>query len=189
VLKGAGPGTEPVAEEVLERFGGFIQAYESRDLDRLMSYYAPEYRDSNGYGPEYVRRACLWWYQRTVNPYVVSQVREWDTSQAKAGTVRFTAWNLFRATMVWDEPFGYHGRVRIPRHPGERVTWTWKRNARNGWKIIETTPGLPNFGEILWNSRGHDTRHVMSEFADTPASEGQHFKPISADGRTPEKQP
>jgi hypothetical protein len=28
----------------------------------------------------------------------------------------------FRRNMTWDEPFGYHGRVRVPRHDGERVT-------------------------------------------------------------------
>src|ERR1039458_7862360 len=74
------------------------------------------YRDSNGYSTEYVRRAWLWWFQRTVIPYVVTQVRRWDTSRAAEGIISFTAWNRFRATIVWDEPFGYHGRVRIPRH-------------------------------------------------------------------------
>ena len=74
--------------------------------------------------------------------------------------------------MVWDEPFGYHGRVRIPRHEGERVTWTWKQNESGQWKLVRTEPSLPNFGEMLWNSRGHDTNHTMGEFMDTPATRG-----------------
>jgi hypothetical protein len=161
------------AEAVLDAFGGLIAAFEARDLDRLMSFYSPDYRDSNGYSTEYVRRAWLWWYQRTVNPYVVAQVRRWDTSRSAEGIVSFSAWDLFRATIVWDEPFGCHGRVRIPRHEGNRVTWTWKRDPDGFWKLLRTEPALPNFGEMLWNSRGHDVEHDMSEFRDTPASRGK----------------
>jgi Glycosyl hydrolase family 98 len=172
IFTGVQPGREKDAEAVLEDFHGLISAFEAKDLDRLMSFYDPAYRDSNGYSTEYVRRAWLWWYQRTVIPYVVAQVRSWDTSHAADGLISFTAWNRFRGTMVWDEPFGYHGRVRIPRHEGDRVTWTWKRNASGQWKLIRTEPALPNFGEMLWNSRGHDVEHKMSEFSDTPASRG-----------------
>jgi hypothetical protein len=173
IFDGVQIGRELEAETVLTSFRELIVAYETKDLDRLMSFYDPDYRDSNGYTTEYVRRAWLWWFQRTVVPYVVAQVRRWDTSQAAAGLVSFTAWNRFRATMVWDEPFNYHGRVRIPRHKGERVTWTWKRNESGDWKIIRTSPALPNFGEMLWNSRGHDRKHTMDSFADTPASKGK----------------
>jgi len=59
-------------EAVLETFRRLIAAYEGKDLDGLMSFYSPDYRDSNGYSTEYVRRAWLWWYQRTVMPYVVT---------------------------------------------------------------------------------------------------------------------
>ena len=38
--------------------------------------------------------------------------------------------------------------------------------------VANPAPALPNFGEILWNSRGHDVPHTMEEFADTPASKG-----------------
>ncbi len=119
IFDGADPSSRRDAEAVLEAFGGLIAAYEAKDLDRLMSFYSPDYRDANGYSTEYVRRAWLWWYQRTVIPYVVTQVRRWDTSRAAEGIISFNAWNLFRATIVWDEPFGYHGRVRIPRHEGQ----------------------------------------------------------------------
>ena len=158
---------------MLDSFAGLISAFEARDLERLMSYYAPDYRDSNGYSAEYVRRAWLWWFQRTVVPYVVAQVRSWDLSHVADGVVSFTAWNRFRSTMVWDEPFGYHGRIRIPRHPDERVTWTWQRDAVGRWKLLGTAPALPNFGEMLWNSRGHDVHHQMKDFADTPESRGK----------------
>lgn len=172
IFTGVQPGREKDAEAVLETFRGLISAFEAKDLDRLMSFYDPAYRDSNGYSTEYVRRAWLWWYQRTVIPYVVAQVRSWDTSHAADGLISFTAWNRFRGTMVWDEPFGYHGRVRIPRHDDERVTWTWKRDQSGRWKLLRTEPALPNFGEMLWNSRGHDVNHAMDEFSDTPASRG-----------------
>lgn len=172
IFTGVQPGREPAAEAVLEDFRGLIAAFEAKDLDRLMSFYDPAYGDSNGYSTEYVRRAWLWWFQRTVIPYVVAQVRKWDTSRAGDGLISFTAWNRFRGTMVWDEPFNYHGRVRIPRHEGERVTWTWKQNGSGQWKLVRTEPALPNFGEMLWNSRGHDTNHTMGEFMDTPATRG-----------------
>ena len=150
-----------------------MAAYEAKDLDRLMSFYSPDYRDANGYSTEYVRRAWLWWYQGTVIPYVVAQVRRWDTSRAAEGIISFNAWNLFRAAMVWDEPFGYHGRVRIPRHEGQCVNWVWKRDAHGLWKVLHTEPALPNFGEMLWNSRGHDVEHNMKELSNTPASRGK----------------
>ena len=91
-------------------------------------------------------------------------------SRAAEGIISFTAWNRFRATIVWDEPFGYHGRVRIPRLDGDRVTWTWKKDVAGQWKLIRTEPALPNFGEMLWNSRDHDVEHEMKEFTDTPDS-------------------
>jgi hypothetical protein len=172
IFDGVTPANQRDAEAVLENFSGLIKAYEAKDLDHLMSFYATDYRDSNGYSTEYVRRAWLWWYQRTVIPYVVTQVRRWDTSRAAEGVISFTAWNRFRATIVWDEPFGYHGRIRIPRHDGDRVTWTWKRNDQGQWKLIRTEPALPNFGEMLWNSRGHDVQHEIREFGDTPVSRG-----------------
>ncbi len=172
IFTGVQTSHEREAEAVLESFRELIAAFEAKDLDGLMSFYAPDYRDSNGYGTEYVRRAWSWWYQRTVVPYVVAQVRNWDTSRAGDGLISFTAWNRFRGTMVWDEPFGHHGRVRIPRHEGERVTWAWKRNERGQWKLIRTEPALPNFGEMLWNSRGHDVNHTMGEFSDPPAPKG-----------------
>ncbi len=173
IFDGVQQGHEKEAEAVLETFRGLIAAFEAKDLDCLMSFYAPDYRDNNGYSTEYVRRAWLWWYQRIVIPYVVAQVREWDTSRAAEGVISFTAWNRFRGTMLWDEPFGYHGRVRIPRHDGERVTWIWKRNESGQWKLVSTSPALPNLGEMLWNSRGHDVEHKMEEFLDTPRSSGR----------------
>ncbi len=173
LFDGVEKGREKEAATVLESFSGLINAFEAKNLDRLMSFYDPDYRDSNGYSTEYVRRAWLWWYQRTVVPYVVAQVRKWDTTRAADGVISFTAWNRFRGTMLWDEPFGYHGRVRIPRHDGERVTWTWKRNMSGSWKLVQTSPALPNFGEMLWNSRGHDVDHKMEEFSDTPKSRGE----------------
>ncbi len=172
IFDGVEKGHEKAAEVVIERFRGLMDAFAAKDLDRLMSFYDPEYRDSNGSSIEYVRRAWQWWGQRTVIPYAVAQVRRWDTTNAEDGRIRFTAWNRFRGTIVWDEPFGYHGRVRIPRHEGERVTWTWKRVAAGEWKLVGTEPALPNFGEMLWNSRGHDVKHEMAEFADTPTSSG-----------------
>ena len=177
IFDGVQPGAEKAAEEVLDAWKGLIDAFEAKDIDRLMSFYDAEYRDSNGYSTEYVRRAWWWWYQRTVIQYVIAQVRTWDTSRAAEGVIRFTAWNRFRGTMVWDEPFGVHGRVRIPRHQGERVTWTWRKNETGQWKLIRTEPALPDFGEMLWNSRGHDVEHKMAEFADTPESAGLRLLP------------
>ncbi len=172
IFNGVAAGHQRDAEAVLAAFQGLIEAFERKDLDALMKFYAPDYRDANGYSNEYVRRAWQWWRQRTVIPYVVAQVRTWDTSRAQDGLISFTAWNRFRGTIVWDEPFGFHGRVRIPRHDGERVAWTWRRDPAGEWKLIRTSPALPNFGEMLWIGRGHDVKHTMEEFSDTRATNG-----------------
>jgi ketosteroid isomerase-like protein len=173
IFEGVPESARKEAEEVLETWGALIAAFTAKDIDGLMSFYDPAYRDSNGYGTEYVRRAWLWWFQRQARPHVTAQVRAWDCSRAAEGIVCFTAWNRFWGIQVWDEPFGYHGRVRIPRHKGERVAWTWKRDETGRWKVIRTEPALPNFGEMLWNARGHDVPHTMSDFADTPGSASQ----------------
>jgi hypothetical protein len=173
IFNGVQQDHQKEAEVVLQTWENLIKTFEAKDLDRLMDFYDPGYQDSNGYGTEYVRRAWLWWYQRTVNPYVIAQVRTWDTTKLSQGQISFKAWNRFRGTIVWDEPFGNHGRVRIPRHDGDLVTWTWKQNAAGKWKVIRTEPALPNFGEMLWIGHGHDVQHTMDKFADSPRSAGK----------------
>jgi hypothetical protein len=57
------------------------------------------------------------------------------------------------------------------------LTWTWEKDIAGQWKLIRTEPALPNFGEMLWNSRGHDVKHEMKGFTDTPDSR-RHREPV-----------
>ena len=57
-------------------------------------------------------------------------------------------------------------------HPGRYVVplfqrpYVWTEDEQ--WKLLRTEPALPNFGEMLWIGRGHDVKHTMDEFSDTP---------------------
>ena len=68
IFTGVNADNQRDAEAVLKTFRGLIVAYEAKDLDGLMSLYSPDYRDSNGYSTEYVRR-CMTSWARTVRSW------------------------------------------------------------------------------------------------------------------------
>lgn len=148
-----------IAQEIVARIDEFKDAYDSRDLERIADLYSREYTDPNGYHWEYAYRAWKWWLFRNNSFCMLRQIRRWDFSDyERTGEIRVRLFSLFRACRYDDQPFGYHydGTVRIPRHVDEEVTYSWKRDSDNKWRIVQTDPAVPNFNEMLWNSRGSD---------------------------------
>ncbi len=155
-----------VADEAKAALRAFISAYEKEDISALAKFYSDEYRDPNGYDRDYALRAWLWWFQRTQFPYCTATIHEWDTSNyERNGLVRMKLIGFWRGILMWDEPWGYDGCARIPRHETCDVWWTWKKTDQ-GWKILTTDPACPNFGEMLWNSRDHTYPTKMEDFRD-----------------------
>lgn len=146
----------PVAREIAARVDAFKEAYERMDWRALTDLYAPDYGDPNGFGREYAGRAWKWWFQRNDKTFLLRQTRAWDFSDfPERGIVRMRMLLYCTAVRRDDQPFGYYGIVRIPRHKGAEVTCTWARGDGE-WRLVRTEPALPNFEEILWNSRATD---------------------------------
>jgi hypothetical protein len=149
------------AKEIISAYKNLMQAYEKSDWKGVTDFYARNYRDPNGYSREYVGRALKWWFNRYQHPYITVQVRDWDFNAfPDEEIVRLRLWTLWRAIAVDDGKWGDHGLVRFPRHKDEEVWFTWKK-INGEWKIITTDPAVPNFSEILWNSRGYETKKVL----------------------------
>lgn len=147
------------AAELAERIDAFKQTYEAADWRGMLAFYAEDYGDSNGYHREYAGRAWKWWFFRNNTFCFLRQIRWWDFSRfAEDGTVRVRLFALCRTLRRDDTPFGsqYDGTLRIPRTADEEVTFTWRRDGAGAWVITHTDPALPNFEEMLWNSRGAD---------------------------------
>ncbi|MFH1741190.1 MAG: hypothetical protein ABIH23_19480 [bacterium] len=157
-----------VAEEVRKAFRELISYFEKEDIKGLASFYAQDYRDPNGYDRDYALRAWLWWFQRMQFPFCAATIQEWDTSKyERDGIIRMKLVGFWRGVIMWDEPWGYDGLARFPRHENAAVWWNWKKNPkRDSWEIITTDPACPNFGEMLWNSRDHTYLHGMEDFRD-----------------------
>ena len=147
---------KPVADEVVSRINAFKQAYEAMDWRAVTEFYSPRYEDPNGFHREYVGRAWKWWFRRNNKTFMLRQIRHWDFSEyAASHTVRVKMFHLCTAVRRDDQPFGYDGLVRFPRHRGAEVTYTWA--CEDGvWRIVRSDPAVPNLEEILWNSRPMD---------------------------------
>ncbi len=157
-----GPHRE-IAGEIVQRIDMFKAAYDAADGRKLTALYAEKYQDPNGYRLEYAGRAWKWWFFRNNAFCFLRQIRRWDFSGYEAtGQVRVHMFALCRALRRDDLPFGsgYDGTLRIPRTPTEEVWFTWVRESDGQWRILSTDPALPNFQEMLWNSRGSDKTRV-----------------------------
>lgn len=160
------------AREIVARIDAFKRHYDAGDWRGVSELYALDYEDGNGYHKEYADRAWKWWFLRMNRFHFLRQIRQWDFSDyAGRGIVRVRMFTLCRALRRDDQPFGYgfHGTCRIPRTPDEEVTFTWARDPDGAWRIRHTDPALPNFLEILWNSRGSDKSRLKL----TPGRDGE----------------
>ncbi len=153
----------PAAREIVARIEEFRAAYNAGDWKRLHALYSRRYQDPNGYGHEYAGRAWKWWFFRNNSFCFLRQIRRWEMDGcAGQGPVRVRMFALCRALRRDDQPFGsgYDGTLRIPRTADEEVVFSWRREEDGVWRIVATDPALPNFQEMLWNSRGADDLRV-----------------------------
>ena len=150
-----------LAEEVTGALDEFKNAYESMDWKRLTALYDPAYEDANGFHREYVSRAWKWWFRRNNKCFLLRQIRNWDFSEYSHSEIVKNTLFLYCTAVRWDDqPFGYDGIVRIPRHKGAEVQCSWiKKEGR--WRLLKTEPSLPNLEEILWNSRPMDKEEKL----------------------------
>jgi hypothetical protein len=156
---GAGEQHLPAAREIVARFEAMKTVYEAMDWRRMTEFYSADYEDPNRFHREYVGRAWKWWFFRNNSTCLLMQIRSWDFADyAAKGLVRVKLFSLFRALRRDDGIFGYHwdGTLRIPRKLDEEVVYTWRRDPDGVWRLVHTDPAVPNFEEILWNSRGSD---------------------------------
>lgn len=147
------------AREIVQCIDQFKKAYDHAQYDDLIALYDATYEDANGFHLEYAKRAWKFWFDRNNSFCFLRQTRRWDFSLYQdLGRVQVHLFALCRAFRRDDAPFGskYDGTVRIPRTEDEEVTFTWRKERDGRWKIVRTDPALPNFQEILWNSRGSD---------------------------------
>jgi hypothetical protein len=171
-FEGAAGAHRAVAESIVARIDAFKAAYDAADWRGVAALYAADYSDSNGYHREYAVRAWRWWFFRCNSFCYLRQIRHWDFSGfADTGLVRVRLFSLARAGRRDDAPFasGYDGSVRIPRTADEEVVFTWRQDQDGAWRIVHTDPGFPNFGEMLWCSRGTDNTRVKL----TPGKDGE----------------
>ncbi|MBI5092326.1 MAG: hypothetical protein HZB26_07760 [Candidatus Hydrogenedentes bacterium] len=148
-----------LARQIVTRIDQFKQHYDAMDWRKVTELYSARYQDPNGFHREYVGRAWKWWFFRNNICCMLRQIRWWDFGEyANSGVVRVKLFSLFRATRRDDQTFGYRydGTVRVPRHFDEEVVYSWVCEDDGAWRIIHTDPAIPNFEEMLWNSRGSD---------------------------------
>ncbi len=161
LFEGADGPNRLIARQIVTRIDEFKKAYDAMDWRRVIELYSSRYQDPNGFHREYAGRAWKWWFQRNQRTCMLRQIRWWDFSEyAETGAVRVKLFSLFRAMRRDDQPFGYgySGTLRIPRTLDEEVVYTWVQEEDQAWRIIATDPAVPNFEEMLYNSRGSDNR-------------------------------
>lgn len=161
LFEGVPDGRRAVAEEIVQRLDTFKDAYEAMNWRAATDFYAAAYEDSNGFHRDYVSRCWKWWFRRNNKTLLLRQIRNWDFSDYDAtGQVRMRLFLLCTAVRRDDQPFGYDGLVRFPRHKGAEVTCTWVHEDGT-WKILRTDPAMPNLEEILWNDRPMDKDETL----------------------------
>lgn len=160
-FEGVSEKQKSIADEIVARIDALKQAYEAMDWRGVMDFYSPHYEDANGFHSEYASRAWKWWFRRNNKTYMLRQIRQWDFADyAAKGLVHVKMFTLYTAVRRDDQPFGYDGLVRFPRHKGAEVTYTWVRE-EGVWRIVQTNPATPNLEEILWNSRPMDKEEKL----------------------------
>lgn len=162
-FEGAEGKHRSIAEEVVQALDAFKAAYDAWDFRGVLSAYSEAYEDTNGYHREYVEWAWKWWFIRNADGVMLRQIRRWDFSEYDStGNVHVRLFSLFRAIRYDDQPFGYgfDGTMRLPRHADEEVVYTWRKESDGKWRIVRTTPALPNMAEIMFAHRGCDQTYL-----------------------------
>jgi len=135
---------------ILQRLDYWKSALEDEDLQGLLALYSSEYKDAEGWGFEYLRRAYQWFLERCLAPRMQRQIRRWDFSGfAETSQVNMLLYCRIRGVALSD-PFGRVADlpVEFPRTETMETWITW-RLEEGVWKISGSNPALPNFRDLL----------------------------------------
>lgn len=140
---------------IQERLAALQKVFSTPDIEGVMAVYAADYADPQGWGHQYVRRAYRWFFQRYRMPRMRYQVRAWNHDAFETeGKITCRVWIQLTGYAVSD-PSGQWADVRanLPVDPAQEIEMTWAQ--RDGfWRIITTSPALPNFHDLLRPSVG-----------------------------------
>lgn len=143
------------AEAIVARIESWDSAIAKGDFNGVLDMYSAEYTDPEGWRLEYVRRAWQWFFERYAATRMHRQIRAWDFNTYPAdSSVRVQMYCRVTGVAVTD-PSGRAADVPIsfPISDAADVWVTW--TDRDGtWRIIATSPALPNLKELLSYSAG-----------------------------------
>lgn len=138
------------ARPIIAQIEAWDQAFSAEFLNGVMSVYAADYQDPQGWGGQYVQRAYQWFFEHCRGLHMHRQIRQWDFNAGAAnGQVNVLLYCRLTGVSISD----VSGRtadvpLALPR-TGTAEAWvTWAE--RDGtWKIVQTNPALPNFRDLL----------------------------------------
>ena len=125
-------------------------AFQAEDLDSVLDFYAPGYRDTQGNTLESVRAAYGLFFELYQAGYVVRQVRDWDfASLAGKSEVSLTLYCRFTGV----DEIGPMGRmvdlpVSFPDTVAGEVRLTFSKEG-DAWRVLHSDASLPALGDIL----------------------------------------
>lgn len=152
---GVAEAQRPAAEEIVSAVEALDAAFHAEDLDAVTALYSRGYEDPEGWQWQYVRRAYKWFFERYRMTRMDRQIRQWDfTEYETTGRVRLLLYCRFAGIGITDAG-GIRADVEawFPRTESGEV-WITFAQGDAGWEIVETSPALPNFRDILSFSAG-----------------------------------
>ena len=154
-LEGLTDAQQEAALGIVEQLDAWEQAFVREALDRLTDVYAAGYEDPQGWGPQYVRRAYQWFFERYGACRIQRQIRQWDFSEFEdTGQVGVALYCRLSGVAMTDAT----GRFAdMPAHFPRTTTGLTAIdfvNQEGTWRILRTEPALPNFKDILSFSAG-----------------------------------
>ena len=143
------------ARAIAARIDAWAEAFRQGNLDGIMGLYSANYEDPQGWRLQYVRRAYQWFFERYRHGRMHRQIREWDFSRYETvGRVNVLLYCRFTGVALTD-PSGRRADqpVHFPR-TGNGETWVAFVREDDAWRILRTSPAIPNFRDILSWSAG-----------------------------------
>jgi hypothetical protein len=146
---------------IQERLAQMARVFATPDIEGLLELYAEDYADPEGWQRTYVRRAFRWFFDHYRAPRMRYQVRTWNFD-AFDTLGRVTTRAYVRMTgYATSDASGTEADVRatLPLAPGSEVDIIWVQR-EGAWRILSTSPALPNLRDLLGLSAGPYDRYL-----------------------------
>lgn len=158
------PNVENLAEEdaqlakaIAARIEQWEQAVVDGRLDEVMDVYARDYRDPEGWGFEYAKRAFKWYLERYRSRKMDRQIRRWDfTGHGEHRQVQVLLYCRFSGVALTDSTGRFADLPMYFPLNSTGETWITFTDAGGPWRILSTNPAVPNFNDILSYAAGPD---------------------------------